>query len=583
MKVNLQEALMKQFEDYSNFENQDEKFSHLFCHILGMLLLRPDSVDRVFTICLKRCDLKSLAIFSSRLLQTDREYINKWLLYSLYALVARTERRGEIAEQMLASLREKAFVERHADNCVIMTVLNLMPVVFRNVDEKGALIVEALHVFLQTKLSDTRKLFENRKIISEAIACLAKCSQEDLVVEADFNEILCNLIVISEPSLSHTIELLTIARNFWKAKVLFNLFGSLALHPILDSMSQLLSRDRFQKPIQNWTEEDDSSEKNMEVLEIAFDALSHLTGNSAFGEHSKFLNVLQSLWKLHRDNITFIIAAVPVIFALDTLTTTQELNKFGWRKHKDIPHLLTSFLKREDDGLSLKIVSTLKDNTERFNYLKSKNPVAYDAILSGLCFASLRAVESELQVVTFTFLLDILNPDSREDLKSLYSCGIMMTAMLVVESDLFSSNDVRVTAFEISELIRHCIQSENLVEISLKQLLQDAPQPSIFRSISDEPNHEVPKVDADDKFIAIDKLFQGFTSQPTQDMILELNGRQEQLEKDSFCFTTCGFDKLIKFYTGDRHYSPNEDLSDCIIEDILAAKECANAAAIDCY
>ena len=588
MKANMQEAVFKQFEEYSSSEPLDEKIFHLFCHILGMFVLRPDSVDKVFSICLKRCDLKGLVIFSSRLLQVDREYINKWLLYSLYALVARSERRGEIAEQMLASLREKAFVERHADNSVIMTVLNLMPIVFRNVDEKGALIVEALHVFLQTKLADARRLFENRKIISEAIVCLFKCSQEDLVVEGDFNEILCNLIVISESSYCHTIELLTIARNFWKAKLLFHLFGSMTVLPILDSMSQLLSRDRFHQPIQNWTEDDDSSEKDMEVLELSFDALSHLTGNAAFGEHPKFMHVLLSLWNLHKDNLTFLTAAIPVLFALDTLATEQELNKFGWCKHVDIPALVCSSLKQGDDCLTLKIVSTLKDNTERMSYLKSKKPEAFDEILSALCFACLRAVESELQIETFSFLLDILNPGSKDDLKSLYSCGLMTTAMLVVESDLFSSNDVRITAFEISELIRLCIQCESLNESSLAQLLQDAPHATIFESLSVEADNQALKVsNTADKVEVIDTLFQGFASQPTQDMILELNDRQDDLRQNtnlpSICVSGMDFGRLVKFYTGGSHYAPNENLSDCIIDDILAAKESANAAAIDCY
>lgn len=589
VKANMQEQIMKQFENYCNSEHPDEKIIHLFCHILGMFILRPDAVESVFSICLKRNDLKSLVIYCSRLLQVDREYINKWLLYALYALVARTERRGEIGEQMLASQREKSFVERHADNGVIMTVLSLMPHVFRNVDEKGALVVDALHVFLQTKLSDTRKLFENRKVISESVVCLYKCSQEDLIVEADFNPILCNLILEAEKSSCHTIELLTIARNLWNKRIVLNLFGKVAVDPILDSMSQLLSRDRFHQPLQNWdSDEKDSCEKNMEILELSLDALSQLTGNSSFGENPQFLQVIRSLWSLHHDNVTFLTAVFPIIFALDTLASEEELIKFGWQKHVHIPDLVIKLLERSDDCLSLKIVKTLRENIERLNYLRLKRPDAYYGILSALCLTSLRVVESELQCETFAFIVEILNPGSKDDVKLLYSCGLMTTAMAVMQSDLYSSNDVRISAFEISELIRLCIRCEDLNERSLLQLLSEATRPTIFESVERQPPEKTALVQQNDKVDAINNLFKEFQSQPTQDMIMELNCREGN-HKNGVSIIRCSavstidLKQLAQFYTGETHYPESENLSDSIIEDILAAKECPNAAAIDCY
>ena len=471
-KFNLREAMFRHFETFSQTEFPSTEVLHLFCHVLGMTVMQPVCVEKVFATCLRLNDLKALVIYSSRLLQIDREYANKWLLYSLYSLVARMDKRSEVGEQMLASMREKSFVERHTNTGVVMTVLRMMPLAFENVDDNAALVVETLHIFLQTHLKEKKKLLSNRKIISEAISCLAKCRREDLVVENDFNEIICDLIQLSESHTDdHLIELLIVERDFWKERESFDVYHLCDVGPVLDCMTRILSGSRFHQPIRHWTESEDVCEKDVEIMELVLDVVSKLRGADVqvfFTQHDKFLQVFTSLWHMHRHNDSFLTSAIPLLFEVDLRSTDETLTKFGFARHVNIPDIITEALIRGNDLLTTKIMCLLKEYSSRhvFRMLTS----VYERIVSALTYTVLMALDSETQLIVLNFIQEKYSPRppySFDDIQRMYESGVMTAAMQIVQSDLFSSDDVRVTAFEITEQIRDCIRHLKITEAEL--------------------------------------------------------------------------------------------------------------------
>ena len=617
-RTGTRDVIAKQLEEMmalSSNQSFDNKLFYDMLDVLGTLNTTNEVVETVTTFCLKRNDLKGLIIFTSRLLSIDREQLSKWLLYSLYTVVARTERRIEVSQQMMASIREKAFVERHADYNELLCALSHIEEAFPNLDDKGVMVIESLQILIQSKIligSRSQKPHQDAKVVTAALSALWKAFAVDLIPEEDFNDMLCDLILeaakVSSPEAQPSVyleEVLSMAQILWSSRVGIT-YQSTLVDRVLPTFARILRCKKFSVPIHQINSNGHSGENMMQIehqenewrvkcIEAMMESLKPLTSSVKFGNHDDFTMAFKDIWTQYREEKWFISCVIPILFTMDFEVSGEKLEKiFGWTRHKEIPVMLSKFL--ADPVLSDKVVEvfSIQNNMTRLQQMAEYHTDVFQDLVSNVCLTSLNTVDVELQTDIFNLFQEFVKPSSTSDLRLLYSSGLLTTVMIVHESDLYSSfTQIRLTTFEISEVIRHfiCINL-GMDSRDLRKELEKVSPPTIFNNKSLE-NKELnnkesncPASTDQDRVQVIETMFKGFVRQATVDLIDELNSRPGVNGEESqihLPWTDFSLDDLCDYYTKKGVYIQAESFSTGVVEDILAAKETANAASIDCY
>lgn len=608
-RYNIRDTILKNFETSVNNQS-DLKIIHLLINILGVLMPTAAEIDQIIQSCIKRNDLKGLIIFTSRLLIVDRHDLNKWILYSLYTLVAKTERRHEIAEQMLASTREKQFVEKNAGHAEILTVLSLLPECCKNVDDKGDLVGEALQILIESKVTDKgRTATQSRKEVSEAISCLTKALKEDIICELDFNNILCSLLVACKDNDMHFMELLSIARDYWFNSSLGNSYKNIKeAAKAIETLEELFVHRDFTPAIDE--EDNDVGRGQVDVLESLFDATFVLTDFPIFWKSKSLSESIDRLWNAYHQEKWFISASMALLLKICAVSDAGGFSKIlGGNLRTTLPELMCECLK--DPFLAPCVVSALdvdwNIDTQNCLYpdVKSKDrhslvltrfgDEAYWKLISSLCVASLRAIDSGLtndilQYINSTVMCCITKIDQ------LYCTGILHTTRYILQSDLYTSALLRKTAITLYASIRKSLKSmkANTLRTDLKQLTKPCFVTESKPAEVTEPTIEKPLTNdtksREEKLCVIDRMFPNiseYSTAPILDYIEELNSRLNDdvnHDEESLPQIPLDLDRLCAFYTSEeKDFEENVNFSTGILDDILAAKDTKNAAPMDCY
>lgn len=608
----LRETMEKHLHEVmDSHQPLDVKLFHDLIQVVGQFYASPKIVDKVINFCVKRNDLKGLIIFTCQLASQDREYLNKFLLYSVYTLVAKTDRRIEISQQMMTSLREKSFVEKNTDYSEILCALNRLENTFVNLDDKGLLVVEALQILIQSKITKRKspKPFNDKKIVSQALICLEKAMDHDLIPEVDFIDLICDLIMEAFDclpsegnSLDYLNDLLSMAKRLWSNLTLHSACRRSIIEKTMPTVTKLMQSSKLLKTSESNGSESLEGDWRINCIENIMDAVVPLTSAEEFATSRQLIESFQFLWQNYHHDKTFLSSVIPILFAIDFEVDVDSLSSvFGWSRHKEVLDLLSEYLL--DPFLADKVIEVITDddNLPRIQQLKSDNHDVFKKLLSSICLFTLRSVDSELQRKVFKFFHEIIaNEKNRNelsvitnDLQLFYSSGFLTTVMMVHESELYCCNNIRVLAFEISELIRDTLFTVKLDADALKSILEKEPEPQFFHCKETlkplETGDESSKLPSrQDRVDVIEDIFQGFVRQPTLDLIQELNGRSEEGSVNT-CATKIhaneriDLEKLCYYYTKTGVYVPTQSFSVGIVDDILAAKETLNAAAMDCY
>lgn len=116
--------------------------------------------------------------------------------------------------------------------------------------------------------------------------------------------------------------------------------------------------------------------------------------------------------------------------------------------------------------------------------------------------------------------------------------------------------------------------------------MQNASKPKLPRHVKLETSED-PTIDRTEKVKVIDDLFKEFVSQPTQDMIISVNNYEESdvisAKESGVSEDSDQLDQMIRFYLNDCKFTRPENLSDCIVDDVLSAMQLPNSADKDCY
>ena len=534
----------------------------------------------------------------------------------------------------MTSVREKSFVEKNADYSEVLCVISRLPSTFNNLDDRGSLVVDALQILIQSKLSSVKKTSKsvmNRKVVSEALTCLMKAFEFDIIIDVDFNDILCDLILEAAnvkspdgPVSESFIDLMSTARILWSSEKI-NVQSSITAK-VLPTLARVLSCNKFCKKSQTngnsiednlhaEYEEVDWKTECIECIMFSLQGLFFPNGADCFPLPDSFCQALQSLWNQYRDEKWFLSSVMPILFTLDFELSGEKLSSlFGWSRHKEVLEMIFGYLR--DPFLAHKAVDTLCNE----NHLTAKLPClrhdyikVFQELVSCLCLHSLQSVDTEVQRTIFKFFQLMIensymydrnlstesyrkssenkNRTEEDFVKILYTTGLLTTVMMVHESDLYSSNsEVRLTAFEISEKIRQSLHDLKLDAQGFKNLLSETNPPNIFSRESEQmrrdENH--PVISIEHRKNVIEDMFQGFVRQPTIDFISQLNDRPvDNVSEASHPLpkTEITLEELCHYYTKIGVYTQAEEFCSLrgILDDILAAKDTANAAIIDCY
>lgn len=593
IRMEVRDKMFDHFKSVITTPDFDEAFVILCLEVLGSLCPKQSEVDYVIGSLVKLNRLKALVVFTSTLMKSDREHMNKWMQYSLYTLVCKSELRYEVSSQILISVRERNFVEKLCSNSIMLSILTRIPNVLSNIDEKESLLREALQILLAEEL---KKKSANRKIISEAISCLNKMLQEEISPAKDIINTICELIPLS--SGHHLIEFLVICRNFYSRTLPRELVGIDKICHILETIFERhVKNDKIQKD-QLYGDQDPESE----VLEAAAQVLGVISCSPSIASKIELIKLFRTLFIQNSDDIPFITSSVPVIFSINFELDQEKLKEiFDWDKNVDIVKILCSYLKAQDSSLlKMKVIQTLKDESqfERVSFLQTfRMDLFFKELIPTLCYCILTSVDTETQISVVSLITNLFQFVNEGLIQLLYSSSVLDILYLIIQNkDGSFPRSLRVETSKLVLIIKQAVKDKLSDKgISLSGLLEknDPPQECISSQTNIKEVNITP-IPAQEKVQQIELLFNNSVNQPTIDFIDELNMRRLNCEfsngvaekKMKINRTIHDLEELVSFYTNPNNriiYDDDPDECSLIIDDIISAQIRPNEASTDCY
>ena len=594
IRMEVRDRMLEHFKSFVSRVDLEESQVVSCLEVLGSLIPKQSVVEFVIGSLVKLNRLKALVVFTSTLMRTDRDHLNKWMQYSLYTLVSKSDSKFEVTSQILISVRERNFVEKLCNDSIILTVLTNIPALLNNIDERESLLREALQILLTDEL---KKRNGNRKIISESISCINKMLEEGISPPSDTVTLICDLIPLA--SGHHLIELLTICRKFYSKTLPREVVGIEKICQILRKIfDRYLAEDTKSDRIELYGDQAPESE----VLEAAVQVLGVISCSPSIATKLELIKSFQALFNQRSDDIPFITSSVPVLFSINFELDQEVLKEiFGWEKNVDIIHTLCSYLKASDSSLlQMSIIQTLKDEShfERISFLQTfRSDLFFKDLIPALCCCVLSSVDTETQRSVIDLMTTLFQFPKEGSIQMLYSSSLLDLLFLIIENkDGTFSRTLRVDTSELILILKQGIK-ENILDkgTSLKQLLEEVEPPQeCLKSQPMSIDANIAPVSASEKVKEIESLFNNSVNQPTMDLIEELTRRQlngdhhaeVQEKRQRVCRTIHDMDDLVAFYTSPSNRliqdeDPEEESG--IVDDIISAQIRPNAASTDCY
>ena len=593
IRMEVRDKMFDHFKSIVSKAGEEDQEPHLtLClEVLGSLVPKQTVVEYVIGSLVKLNRLKALIVFTSTLMKSDRDHLNKWMQYSLYTLVCKSESRYEVTSQILISVRERNFIEKLCNNQIILSILTRIPSVLPNIDERESLLRETLQILLTDELRKNA----NRKIVSAAISCLGKMLEEGVSPAKEVIKSICELIPLT--SGHHKIELLTICRNFYGKTLKREVVG---IDRICDTLDNI-----FKSYINNDTKCDrdelyGDQAQDSEILEAAVQVFGVISCSPSISSKLDVIKSYQILFRQRSEHLPFITASVPVLFSVNFELSQEQLKDiFGWEKNVDIIQILCSYLRAEDSSLlQMKVIETLKDesNFERVSFLQTfRTDLFFKDLVPSLCHCLLSSVDTETQRNVINLMTTIFEFPKEGLIQLLYTSSVLDLLFFIIQNkDGTFPRTLRVEVSELVIILKHFIKEMLDNGSSLNQLLEkcDAPQESVKSRMSSQEN-DISPIPVEEKVQGIELLFNSSVNQPTMDLIAELNRRQmngdscESTEKRMKVTRTIhDLKELVSFYTDPNNRvildeDPDED--SLIIDDIVSAQIRPNVASSDCY
>lgn len=596
IRMEIRDRMFDHFKNLVNESDFDEPLIMACLEVLGSLIPKPAVVDHVISTLVKLNRLKALVVFTSTLMKTDRDHLNKWMQFSLYTLVCRSDLRFEVSSQILISVRERNFIEKLCNDSIILSVLTRIPIVLANIDERESLLREALQILLTEELK--KKKGGSRKIVSEAISALGKMLEEGISSGREIINTICDLIPLS--SGYHRIGLLTICRNFYSKTLSREVVGIDKICDILCDIfrDNLHQDDCSQKRHELYGDRDPQSE----VLESSVQVLGVISCSPSISTKLELIKLFHSLFIKHSDDGSFIISSVPVLFSVNFELSAEMLKEiFGWEKNVDIIKILCSYLQTEDSSLlQMKVIETLKDEShfERVSFLQTfRMDLFFKELIPALCHCVISSVDTETQRSVIELMTTMFQFPNEGLIQVLYSSSVLDLLFYIIENKTETfPRSLRVEVSELIIIIKQVVRDSMLGDgKSVKEVLEknERPEEYVQGQVSTEEFIIAP-VPSSEKVEKIELLFNKSVNQPTMDLIEELSKREPNCEsmngvrgkKFRVCRVIHDLDELVKFYTDTSNRliqdeDPEED--SLIIDDIVSAQIRPNTASTDCY
>lgn len=605
-KYDLHDAAMREIDTVMSSPETTVSYRNLFCEVIA-LISDEEMAIAIMAQLVAAKNLRALITYTSRVLHSHPMSMatTKWLLYSIYPLIARSERRCELSSEFLASLHEREYVERLIDSSTLMHALGQLSCQTVDVISLNQLVLvfDSVAILLHDKLSDEKNLVKNRKLISEAISTIdrlaahQKCSQRELV--SQLITFVSDLLPITQDG--HRLDLLKCLRKLLLNNLDQDVFEQVTTKKLAVTLNILLRSCRQLAEVLTEEEEDTRIEHLDSLLEVV-NCLSDVDRSLFVTSCPELAKTCWSLWNLYKGHQAFRISAVKILIAIDFELSTEVLIELGLGKHKDIPNMLISFISANNPSLSLVIVESYYStivNSNRLLYLEEKHgDIFYKGFASAFNIVILTTVDTELQSSILklwdTLLESMFSPyfSSREDkvtLSKLYTCGLFSVLYFLLTNELLESENIKVNAEKLRRVIKSKVSDEmNLTKQSFIELLHNAEQPEEVIDADESSLINEPPVGEIDKRLVVEQMFRGYLNQPTIDLIEELNSRQFECKEGHFVkkvSLVADTDKLADFIWLSKGFSPKACLFHefFILDDILDAKTMPNAAQLDCY